>query len=140
MMTQYYEQGMWIKVARVVMAVLTVALGALFLLELAVVFRNESVAAWAPFAMFMGSLFWFLIVVMLLWEWKTPRHLLVARPNLFLTAQIACTLLLGVSLSPIYFETMKTYAMIADTLISFFFFSTFVDLYFGESWKQQDSP
>lgn len=138
-MTQYYEQGMWTKVARVVTVALTVAFGALFLLELAVVFRNESVVAWASFAMFIGSLLWFIVVVILLWEWKTNGHLL-ARPNLFLTVEIVCALLLIVSLSPIFFEAMKTPAMIADTIIAFAFFRTFVDVYFGGFWKQQDSP
>src|SRR3989344_6632181 len=131
-MTQYYQQGMWTKVACVVMGALTTAFGVLFLLELAVVFRNESVVAWVSFAMFMGSLLWFIVVVILLWEWKTNSHLL-ARPNLFLTAEIVCALLLGVSLSPIFFEAMKMPAMIADTIIAFVFFGTFVDIYFGRS-------
>lgn len=134
-MTRYNKQDIWNKVARVVMAMFITALGALFLLELAVVFRNESVGGWVPFAMSMGSLFWSIAVTILFLEWKTNSHKL-NRPNLFLTVGILCVLLLGVSLSPVLVGTMKTFALIADAVIVFFFLSTFVNLYFEEFWKK----
>lgn len=120
-----YEKDLWPIVARGVLGFFTTALGALLLLDLAVFLKFEFAVQWIYFAMFFGSLLWFIVVVTLLWEWKTNgrKH---RRPYQFMAVEVVCTVALAVSATGFLFEVMKSYAIIVDTLITFAFLAIFV--------------
>lgn len=120
-----HEKDLWPIVARTVLGFFTTVLGALLLLDLAVFFKFEFVARWVYFAMFFGSLLWFIVVVILIWEKKTNgrKH---KKPYQFMAVEAVCTVALFASASGLYLEAMKSYAIVVDTLITFAFFLIFV--------------
>lgn len=122
-----YERDLSPMVARAVLCFFTAVLDALLLLDLAVLFKFEFVMRWIYFAMFFGSLLWFIVVVTLIWEKKTNgrKH---KRPYQFMAVGAVCTVSLIVSASGLYLDVMKSYALIVDTLITFAFLAIFVRL------------
>ncbi|MFZ2303498.1 MAG: hypothetical protein WAV98_01750 [Minisyncoccia bacterium] len=118
-----YERDLWPVVARVVLGFFTTALGALLFLHLAVLLKFEFAFAWTYFVMFFGSLFWFVVVALHLWEWKANRN---KKQHQILVAETVCAVMLLVSVSGFLFEAMKIYAIIVDMLITLAFFVFFV--------------
>lgn len=110
----------WHRVARVVSWSMTTVVGALFLLELAVVFGVESVSAWESFAMLFGTLLWFGFVTMTVWEGTTNGHL-HKRQSVFLAFEIFCTALFLASFLGHFYETLKMLAMILNVIVSLAF-------------------
>lgn len=111
------DDVLWLRVARIVSGFITTALGALFLLELGVIFGAESVSAWTSFAMFIGTMLWFITVTIPIWE-GTANGRLHKNPDAFLMLEVFFVAFFLASFLGHFYEILKMPAMIFGTLIA----------------------